>query len=152
MRDGVDVIVQASLVDLPWRGFADFLIRVEQPSELGAWSYEAADTKLSQTTKAAAVIQLCLYTEILAKVQGIHPQFMYVVKPRDNVSSLPFSIDRLRVNDFMAYYRMAKREFASHLSTQTGISGPRSPATIASSAIGGLDAIRNGETLITYLL
>ncbi|MCA9195366.1 MAG: TM0106 family RecB-like putative nuclease [Planctomycetales bacterium] len=127
MRDGVDVIVQASLVDLPWRGFADFLIRVEQPSELGAWSYEAADTKLSQTTKAAAVIQLCLYTEILAKVQGIHPQFMYVVKPRDNASPLPFSIDRLRVNDFMAYYRMAKREFASHLSTQTGISGTPEP-------------------------
>ncbi len=127
MREGVDIIVQASLIDSPWRGFADFLIRVEQASEFGDWSYEAVDTKLSQTTKAAAVIQLCLYTEILAKFQGIQPQFMYVVKPRDNVSSLPFSIDRLRVNDFMAYYRMAKREFASHLSTQTGISGSPEP-------------------------
>jgi uncharacterized protein len=129
MRDGADVIFQASLVDSPWRGFADFLIRVEQASELGAWSYEAADTKLSQTTKAAAVIQLCLYTEILAKVQGIQPQFMYVVKPRDSVLPLPFAIDKLRVNDFMAYYRMAKRRFESRMASQVRLSGSPEPCS-----------------------
>ena len=38
MQSGVDVIFQASLEDFPWRGRADFLLRVEVPSDLGAWS------------------------------------------------------------------------------------------------------------------
>lgn len=29
-----------------WRGYAEFLERVETPSVLGGWSYEVADTKL----------------------------------------------------------------------------------------------------------
>ena len=45
MQSGVDVIFQASLEDFPWRGRADFLLRVEVPSDLGEWSYEVADTR-----------------------------------------------------------------------------------------------------------
>src|SRR6476620_3891283 len=43
MREGAEVIYQGVFVDTPWRGIADFLIRVDRPSRLGDWSYEAAD-------------------------------------------------------------------------------------------------------------
>ncbi len=112
MQEGVDVIAQASLVALPWRGRADFLIKVERPSELGAWSYEVADTKLAQTTRAGTVLQLCSYTDIVAALQGTLPARMYVVRPGE-----PFEVDTLRVSDFMAYYRMVKSHFESHIAS-----------------------------------
>ena len=34
MRDGVDVIYQAALGNIPWHGYSDFLLRVERPSAL----------------------------------------------------------------------------------------------------------------------
>jgi len=113
MHSGADVIAQASLIDLPWRGFADFLIKVDQPSELGEWAYEVADTKLSHATKATAVLQLCLYTEIVTKIQGVQAERMHVVKPGD-----PFDIDSLRIDDFMAYYRMAKSQFEGRMAAE----------------------------------
>jgi len=110
MEQGVDVVAQASLVEPPWRGRADFLIKVDQPSQLGPWSYEVADTKLAQTTRAGTVLQLCLYTEIVLAIQGTQPATMYLVRPGD-----PFDVDVLRVSDFLAYYRMVKRQFKSHI-------------------------------------
>ena len=48
MREGADVIYQATFFDGTWLGFADFLLRVDAPSTLGSWSYEVADTKLAR--------------------------------------------------------------------------------------------------------
>jgi uncharacterized protein len=110
IRQGVDVIAQAVLESPPWQGRADFLTRVERPSHLGAWSYEVSDAKLSQTTRATAVMQLCLYSDILAEVQGKPPARMHIVKPGD-----PFDIDTLRVADFLAYYRLIRRRFVVQL-------------------------------------
>lgn len=111
MRQGVDVIAQASFVSLPWRGRTDFLFKVNRPSKLGDWSYEVADTKLSQATKATAVLQLCLYSELVAEIQGVLPEKMYVVKPGKQADAQQFDVDSLRVADYMAYYRMAKSRF-----------------------------------------
>ena len=111
MQQGVEVIAQASLVSLPWHGRTDFLFKVDRPSKLGDWSYEVADTKLSQTTKATAVLQLCLYSELLAEIQGVLPERMYVVKPGNASADQTFDVDPLRVADYMAYYRMAKSRF-----------------------------------------
>jgi hypothetical protein len=44
MQAGVDVIVQAPLVEGGWGGFADVLRRVDTPSDLGGWSYEPLDS------------------------------------------------------------------------------------------------------------
>ena len=46
LRGGADVIYQAVLFEGRCLGYADFLRRVQQPSELGPWSYEVWDTKL----------------------------------------------------------------------------------------------------------
>ncbi|HEY3866688.1 MAG TPA: hypothetical protein VGL54_11470 [Solirubrobacteraceae bacterium] len=46
MRAGAEVIYQGVLFDgVRWRGYSDFLQRVERPSALGEFSYEVADTK-----------------------------------------------------------------------------------------------------------
>lgn len=103
MHDGADIIVQAALGDGIWSGRPDLLVRVEAPSDLGEWSYEVADTKLTRNTKAGTVLQLCLYSELLKTIQGTTPKFMSVVMPGE-----PFTIERLRYNDFAEYYRLVK--------------------------------------------
>src|SRR6185295_1967593 len=64
MFGGADVIAQAALAGGRWVGRADVLLRVERPSALGAWSYEALDAKLARETKAGAILQLCLYSDL----------------------------------------------------------------------------------------
>ena len=51
MKAGYAVIFQAYLERDHFAGFADFLVRREGQSELGAYYYEAWDTKLSKTTR-----------------------------------------------------------------------------------------------------
>ena len=73
MKTGADVIYQAVLYRLPWRGYADFLCRVEQPSNFGAHRYEVVDTKLARSPSARYALQLCMYTDLLASTQGVMP-------------------------------------------------------------------------------
>jgi hypothetical protein len=56
MRSGQQIVVQAALRDGRWIGRADVLRRVERTSDLGPWSYEIIDSKLSQETKGGAVL------------------------------------------------------------------------------------------------
>lgn len=46
MRDGYDVIHQGCFANEQWVGYPDFLIRLEEPSDVGDWSYEVHDAKL----------------------------------------------------------------------------------------------------------
>ncbi len=103
MRSGDDVIAQATLLEGPWVGRADVLRRVERASDLGAWSYEAWDTKLSRETKCGSVLQVCMYSDLLESIQGVRPVLMHVVPPRAG-----FQPDTYRVDDFAAYYRRVK--------------------------------------------
>ena len=77
------------------------------PSKLGDWSYEAYDCKLAQETKASTILQLSLYSELLAGIQGKWPESMHVVAPNDE-----FTPESFRVFDFAAYYRYAEAPFA----------------------------------------
>src|SRR5262249_23671229 len=104
MLEGIDVIVQATLLEGLWTGRADVLKRVERPSDLGAWSYEVWDTKLARETKGGSVLQICLYSDIVGTIQGARPEHMYIVPPRPD-----FAPDRYRVDDFLAYYRLVRR-------------------------------------------
>jgi uncharacterized protein len=104
MHDGADVIVQASLGDERWSGYADVLRKVTAPSPaLGAWSYEAHDTKLSRETRAGTILQLCTYSDLLGQIQGRPPEFFRVVTP--------IGTETYRFDDFGAYYRQAKARF-----------------------------------------
>ena len=68
MRAGADVVYQAVLFDGRRLGFADFLRRVEQGSDLFPWSYEVWDTKLARYAKASAVLQLCMYSDFASGI------------------------------------------------------------------------------------
>jgi uncharacterized protein len=70
MRRGVPIIAQGALRVGRWGGRADVLRRIEKPSELGAWSYEVIDTKLARETKGNTVLQICLYSDLLAGAQA----------------------------------------------------------------------------------
>jgi uncharacterized protein len=79
MRSGADVVYQGTFYDGSWGGQADFLLRVEVPSALGAWSYEVADTKLARRLKVPALLQMAVYAERLEHLQGVAPERLYVV-------------------------------------------------------------------------
>ena len=104
MRAGADAIIQADLAEGRWIGRADVLLKVSGASKLGDWSYEAADTKLSQETQAGSVLQLCLYTDMVAQMQGRSPTLMHVVKPGPG-----FPRESFRYDDFSAYFRLIRR-------------------------------------------
>jgi uncharacterized protein len=104
MRRGVDVVYQATFFDGRWRGHADFLLRVDGASALGDWHYEVADTKLARSVKGAALLQVCVYSEQLTALQGRSPERIHVVTG-DSVTHT------LRLDDFAAFYRSAKRRY-----------------------------------------
>jgi predicted RecB family nuclease len=104
MRRGVPVIAQAAFLHNGWNGRADILRRVEVPSALGGWSYEPIDAKLARETKAGAVLQLCLYSDLLTGTQGLPPEYMYVVAPWSE-----FEPQQYRFADYAAYFRKVKR-------------------------------------------
>lgn len=74
LKDGPDIVFQGALLGGAWGGYSDFLERVERPSALGAWSYEVVDTKLNRKPDPKHVLQLALYSDLLAEVQGTRPE------------------------------------------------------------------------------
>jgi uncharacterized protein len=111
MRAGAAIIVQGELEDGQWMGRPDILRRVDKPnaaSAFGAWSYEVADTKLARETRAGTILQLGLYSEMLAKAQDARPEFFYVVTPDPDTPQQQF-----RVDDFAAYVRLIRRQMAA---------------------------------------
>jgi len=104
MRSGAQAIAQATLASGRWFGRADLLLRVDGRSQLGAWHYEPLDTKLARETRGGAILQLCLYAELLEDTQRVLPERMYVV-PR-----LPeLAAECYRVADYLAYHRLVRR-------------------------------------------
>lgn len=79
MRAGAPLIYQAQLFDGRWQGRADFLRRIDAPSQLGSHAYEVLDTKLARQVTPAVVHQLSLYSRMLAGIQGGRPERAHVV-------------------------------------------------------------------------
>ncbi len=109
MRAGAEVIYQAALADGDWRGFADFLERVPVPSPaLGDYSYEVLDTKLARSAKPSYLVQLCLYSDLLARVQGRMPEHMHVVLGSRERQTF-------RLDEFLAFYRRLRHRYEIRL-------------------------------------
>ena len=104
MRRGVSFIYQATLLHDDLIGHADFLKRVERPSQFGDWSYEVVDTKLARTSKPKFVLQLSFYSELLELAQGSAPQSMHVVLGRGEETTY-------RCADYSRYFRRLLRRF-----------------------------------------
>ena len=124
MASGADLIVQAPLGEDGWGGYADILRRVETRSDLGAWSYEAVDTKLARETRGGTVLQLCVYSDLIRRIQGRRPDHFHVVSPGE-----PFLEQPYRLDDFDAYYRLVRGRLEGAVGTGIG------------AAVGGTDVL-----------
>jgi predicted RecB family nuclease len=101
-----DVIYQAQFEHEDWRGIADFLERLPDGS------YEVVDTKLARHARPEHVLQLCFYTEQLARIQGRLPKLMHVVTGVGERETF-------RPEDYGAYYRRLRRRFVQAIENQT---------------------------------
>ena len=108
MREGYEIIFQATLTDQNLIGHADFLRKVPRASALGDWSYEVLDTKLARSEKAKFIIQLGFYSALVAKVQGIAPLQMHVVLgDRSEVA--------YRCAEYSRYLSLVNRQFQDRI-------------------------------------
>jgi len=112
MQAGAPVVYQACFESENFIGYVDFLRRVEVPSELGNYSYEVVDTKLARSPKAKFILQLCLYSELLADIQGLLPKHIHVILGDRTEQSF-------RLANFYHYYRKIKEHFLVHVQQGT---------------------------------
>ena len=96
-----------------WSGYPDFLLRVERSSALGGWSYEVLDAKLARSAKGEALLQLLLYSDLLARVQGMEPAWMHLALGGSGGSD-GRNRASFRVVEYAAYYRAVRRRFEAH--------------------------------------
>ncbi len=106
MKNGVDIIYQAHLELLPFRGYADFLIKVEGKSIFGNYCYEVWDTKLAKSVKPYFLVQLCCYAEMLEEMQKTRAEHITIVLGNKENK-------RFRVNDYFYFYHNLKHKFLS---------------------------------------
>jgi hypothetical protein len=83
--------------DGKFRGYADFLIKVNTESDLGSWSYEVYDTKIARNPKPLYVLQITAYSEMLGKIKGSLPTALLVLTPYAKAHTL-------KVNEFIDYF------------------------------------------------
>ena len=130
MRRGADVVYQGRLEDGDgrWSGYPDFLLRVDRPSALGGWSYEVLDAKLARSAKGQALLQLLLYSDLVAQAQGTEPVWMHLAlgggdlgrsngeggDPRGHGARAGENLASFRVVEYSAYYRAVRRRFEAH--------------------------------------
>ena len=96
---------------------------------LGDWLYEVEDTKLAQETKGGTVLQLCVYADLLASVQGVPAPRMHVVMP--GAGGDPFGRDIYRFEDYQAYYRTVKERLEQALARSHASPAATAPPSAA---------------------
>ena len=115
MTAGADLIYQGVLFDGRRLGYADFLRRVDQPSDFGDYSYEVWDAKLARRATASAVLQLCMYSDMVGKLQGCPPEEMHLALGGVERQTVSF-----RFADFSAFFRLVESNFKKFLNSGDG--------------------------------
>jgi predicted RecB family nuclease len=143
LPEGEEKIAPGSDLITSWYGRADFLIRVDKPSELGAFSYEVVETKLARSTKARAIIQLCFYSDLLARIQGVVPDKMHVVL---GGGAQP---ERFFVHRYLAFFRKIQSDLLRLNRRNSKL--VRNRSSIVASVTGRRCVTRNGARMIIFL-
>lgn len=105
LRAGADVVFQAALVDGPWFGYADFLVRVDGVSSLlGDYAYEVRDTKLARHPSASALIQMAHYGAMVEQIQQAPPPRLVIWLGTGALFEWPY-------RDAVPYLREAQKAF-----------------------------------------
>ena len=110
MKRGVHVIYQGALQGDAWFGRTDFLVRIDRPSRFGEHAYEVTDTKLSLETKGRALLQLCLYSQLLSEAQGVMPEQMHIILGDS-------SRETFSTRNYLAYFRRISADIQESLSS-----------------------------------
>lgn len=124
MRAGRGVIHQACFLHDGWIGYADFLVRVEQPSAEWPWSYEVHDAKLARHPKPNYVFQLLFYTDQVERIQGSRPGRMHLILgDGEHPSYAP--------GDFAAYAAQVRAHFLERRAELAAGAEPAYPYPVA---------------------
>ena len=110
MKSGRHYIYQASLQHESFMGYADVLVRVEEPSNLGSWSYIPLECKLAINPKPLFIIQSCCYCDLLGGIQGMVPKEFCVLLGKAEIK-------RFRTEDYIHYYRRLRQLFLQFMAT-----------------------------------
>ncbi|MGO4414409.1 TM0106 family RecB-like putative nuclease [Cupriavidus sp. KB_39] len=146
MQEGVDVIFQAAFLYGQYLGYADFLVRVDSPSQLGAYSYEVQDTKLARSARGKFIIQLCFYSWLLSREQGTMPQSMQVVLGSGHVATF-------RVADYFMYFRDVLARFERRIAEGEAVNTYPDPCDKCSQCewINLCDGRRSDDDHLSYV-
>ena len=107
MKEGFDVIYQASFKTSEMKGIADFLYKVPLKSTLGDWSYQPIECKLSSKTKTTFLIQSCCYCDLLKNIQGIKQKFFSLYLGGGN----GFTADDFKLSNYWSWYKRLKSNY-----------------------------------------
>ena len=107
---GSQIIFQGAFLAERWGGWSDFLERVERPSLLGPFSYEVTDTKLKRKAHPKHVLQLVLYSDLLAEIQGVMPEHAHVQLGNGTRATL-------RLADYAHYARGARAKLEAFVAS-----------------------------------
>ena len=120
MAGGADVIYQATFFDGRWLGYADFLLRVETPERPSVWGavslrgrgHEARPPR--QGRRGAPDL-------LVRRAARADPGRAPARTCTSSSAAAPARRRVLRVDDYMAYYRAAKRGSRHRSSTRTSV-------------------------------
>ena len=110
LQKGVDVVYQGALQGHNWVGYVDFLERIEKPSGLGNFSYEVVDTKLKRTPAPKHILQLVIYSDLLADIQGRQPEYGHLQLGRGDRSTH-------RIAEYADYVRQLRERLTQFIAT-----------------------------------
>jgi uncharacterized protein len=114
LTKGPEVIFQAALRRDNFVGYADFLIRSNNPQGHRQVTYDIADTKLARSNRAKFMLQLGLYADMLEPMQGSLPQKLIVVLGGSDAADSGSATSAGRefpTLDYVHYTRAVKAKF-----------------------------------------
>ena len=114
MRDGRGILHQGCFARDGWLGYPDFLIRIDEPSDLGAWSYEVYDAKLGSHPQPRHIFQLLFYTDELERLQGRRPERMHLMLGDGTAPAF-------EPDDFAAYAARVRDQFEDRFAELAGL-------------------------------
>ncbi len=117
MKSGQEMIYQAVLLEKPWHATVDFLIKTQNPSSLGDYSYEPYNIKLGHVAKPEYILQLCTASYLLKQQQSNLPKYMRLTLGDGQSESF-------KTSDFFHYYLYSKKRFEDHVRSLPSVSEP----------------------------
>ena len=90
MATGQPRIYQGVLLHDDMVGIPDLLIRVDEPSDLGRWSYYPVDIKSASSVRKSYALQVMMYCHLLDEIQGLRPQVGGIIVKDGTEVVVPF--------------------------------------------------------------